>query len=134
TTYGGFFLPLFATGCNGAQCDPADFAQGLTPGDFLKGVGSDGTLNSYWSVNRKGIEQILNGAFTNNRIPNPPAVFSIGEKVGAGFAQANMKGANWRSNFGLRIVHTDQTSKGNVTGGGEISNAFGDFTPVTVTR
>ena len=134
TTYGGFFLPLSSTGCGGGPCGPSDFASGLTPSDFLKGVGPSGTLTSYWSVDRKVIEQILNGAFTNNRIPNPGSIFSIQEKVGGGFAQANLKGTGWKGNFGLRIVHTDQTSSGNVVGGGEISNAFGDFTPVTVKR
>src|SRR4029079_457355 len=115
TTYGGFFLPLAGTGCGGGACNPANFASGLPPTVFLKGGVSSGTLTSSWSVNRKMIEQILNGAFTNNRIPNPPAVFSIEEKVGGGFAQANLKGTNWRGNFGLRIVHTDQTSDGNVS-------------------
>jgi iron complex outermembrane receptor protein len=135
TTYGGFFLPLSATGCGGGPCNPANFASGLTPGDFLNAISAPGTLTSYWSVDRKGIEKILFGSFNGNRIPNPPEVFSVEEKVDGGFAMANLKGGGWKGNVGLRVVRTEQTSTGNVVGGaGEISNAFGDFTHVTAKR
>jgi iron complex outermembrane receptor protein len=135
TTYGGFFLPLSATGCGGHVCTPADFAAGLTPGDFLEGIGSSGTLSSYWSVNRGRVEDILFSSFNGARIPNPPEVFSVQEKATAAFAMANVKWATWRGNFGLRAVHTDQTSTGNIVGGaGEIQNAFGNFTHVSAER
>ncbi|HEY0371200.1 MAG TPA: TonB-dependent receptor [Thermoanaerobaculia bacterium] len=135
TTYGGFFLPLSATGCGGGACTASAFASGLTPNDFLDGIGSSGTLNSYWSVNRGRIEDILSSSFNGTRIPNPPEVFSVQEKATAGFAMANVKWANWRGNFGMRAVHTDQTSTGNIVGGaGEIENAFGNFTHVSVDR
>jgi iron complex outermembrane recepter protein len=137
TTYGGFFLPLSATGCNGGPCDPADFADGLTPSDFLGDIGSSGTLDQYWSVNRGNIERYLFGSFTGGRIPNPPEVFSVQETTYGGFVMASMEGDNgkWRGNFGLRAVGTDQESTGNIVGGaGEISNAFGNFTHVTDSR
>src|SRR6185369_4496921 len=101
TTYGGFFLPLAATGCGGHVCSPADFASGLTPSDFLDGIGGSGTLSSYWSVNRGAVEKILNGSFNGTRIPNPPEVFSVEEKATAGFAMANVNTGAWRGNFGL---------------------------------
>ena len=135
TTYGGFFLPLSATGCGGKTCNPSDFASGLTPSDFLSGIAVPGTLTSYWSVDRKTIERILNASFNGARIPNPPEVFSVEEKVAGGFAMANLKAGGWRGNAGLRLVRTDQTSTGNIVGGaGEIQNAFGNFTHVSVDR
>ncbi len=134
TTYGGFFLPLAATGCGG-PCTAAAFAAGLTPGDFLDGIAASGTLSSYWSVDRSRVEEILFNSFNGARIPNPPEVFSVEEKVAGGFAMANLKGNKWKSNVGLRIVRTDQTSTGNIVGGaGEIQNAFGNFTHVTADR
>jgi iron complex outermembrane recepter protein len=138
TTYGGFFLPLAGTGCSAAPCTPASFASGLTPSDFLANLAASGTLTSYWSVNRAMVEKILFAAFNANgatRIPNPPEVFSVEEKVAGGFAMANLKFAGWRGNAGLRLVRTDQTSTGNIVGGaGEIQNAFGNFTHVSADR
>lgn len=135
TTYGGFFLPLSATGCGGRVCTAADFAAGLTPGDFLSGIGTSGTLDSYWSVNRGRVEEILNGSFNGSRIPNPPEVFSVQEKATAAFAMANLRTGGWKGNVGLRVVRTEQTSTGNIVGGaGEISNAFGNFTHVSADR
>jgi len=135
TTYGGFFLPLAATGCNGHACTPADFFGGLVPGDFLDGVGGSGTLDSYWNVNRGNVERFLSGAFTGNRIPNPPEVFSVGETTYGGFAMGNLNFGKWKGNVGLRAVQTQQDSAGNVVGGaGEISNAFGNFTHVSTSR
>lgn len=135
TTYGGFFLPLSATGCGGRACTAADFAAGLTPGDFLAGVSMPGTLKSYWSVDRERVQSILSGSFNGTRIPNPPEVFSVQEKVTGAFGMANLKGNGWKGNLGLRVVRTEQTSTGNIVGGaGEIQNAFGNFTHVTAER
>jgi iron complex outermembrane receptor protein len=135
TTYGGFFLPLSASGCGGRACTAADFAAGLTPGNFLGDISAPGTLSSYWSVDRQRVQEILFNSFNGSRIPNPPEVFSVQEKVGGGFAMANLKGSNWKGNVGLRLVRTDQTSTGNIVGGaGEIQNAFGNFTHVSADR
>jgi iron complex outermembrane recepter protein len=138
TTYGGFFLPLLARGCGGRQCTPADFAGGMTPSDFLSGIGTSGTLDRYWSVNRGRVESILSGSFDGARIPNPPEVFSVTEATYGGFVMAKLRGGagrKWHGNIGLRAVVTDQESAGNVvSSAGEISNAFGNFTHVTVDR
>jgi iron complex outermembrane receptor protein len=137
TTYGGFFLPLLATGCNGRACTPADFAGGRTPGDFLSGIGAPGTLDSYWSVDRGRVESILFGSFNGARIPLPSEVFSVKEETYGGFVMAKLggSGGKWHGNVGLRAVVTDQESTGNVvSSAGEISNAFGNFTRVTVGR
>ena len=135
TTYGGFFLPLSATGCNGHACTPADFAGGVTPNDFLDDIASGGTLSRYWTVNRAAVERFLFGSFNGARIPNPPEVFSVTETTYGGFAMASVEWGGWKGNLGLRAVATDQESSGNVVGGaGEISNAFGNFTHVTANR
>jgi iron complex outermembrane receptor protein len=138
TTYGGFFLPLSGTGCNNGPCGPTNFASGLTPSDFLSALAASGTLTSYWSVNRSMIEKILFDSFNAsgaNRIPNPPEVFSVEEKVAGGFAMANLKFGDWRGNAGLRLVRTNQIATGNIVGGaGEIQNAFGNFTHVSSDR
>src|SRR5262249_7914860 len=72
TTFGGFSLPLQASGCGG-PCTPSSFADGLTPGDFLDNVAAPGTLTSYWQVDRGKVEQFLMNfpGVTANRIPNP---------------------------------------------------------------
>jgi len=135
TTYGGFFLPLLANGCGGHQCTAADFAAGLTPSNFLGDISIPGTLTSYWSVDRNRVQEILFNSFNGTRIPNPPEVFSVQEKVTGGFAMANLKWSNWKGNAGLRVVRTEQTSTGNIVGGaGEIQNAFGNFTHVSADR
>jgi iron complex outermembrane receptor protein len=139
TTYGGFFLPLFNNGCNGGTCTPADFADGLTPSDFLDNIALSGTLTSYWQVDRNHLEQILFGlpADVRARILNPPENYSVNEKTYGGYAMLKFGGPSWKGNLGVRVIRTDQDSRGNVvgTGGpGSISNAFGNFTPVQIKR
>ena len=137
TTFGSFFLPLLARGCGGRACTPADFAGGRMPDDFLSGIGAPGTLDDYWSVNRRRVESILFGSFNGGRIPLPSEVFSVKEETYGGFVMANLgrSGGTWRGNLGLRAVVTNQESTGNVvSSAGEISNAFGNFTRITVDR
>lgn len=142
TTYGGFFLPLLATGCNGGPCTSADFASGeLTPANYLKRTAAPGTLRSYWQVDRKKLEDILNGlpASVRARVPNPPENYSINEKAYGGYAMAKFEGQGWRGNAGLRVVRTEQVSKGNriglPAGPGTINdNPFGIYQPITVKR
>jgi iron complex outermembrane recepter protein len=138
TTFGGFFLPLLATGCGGGPCSPSDFADGLTPGDFLENVALSNTLTSYWQVDRKKLEDIFL-AFPHTRILNPTENYSINEKTYGGYALAKFGGVNWRGNIGLRVIRTDQTSRGNQLFASNpppdaIPNAFGAFLPIEVKR
>lgn len=138
TTFGGFFLPLQATGCGG-PCTPASFFGGLTPGDFLEDIASAGTLASYWQVDRGALQEFLLNfpGVEASRIPNPPENFSIEERALAGYVLGRFEGEGWRGNIGVRIVETEQTSSGNVSGAagpGAISNAFGNFLPVSFER
>jgi len=140
TTYGGFFLPLLASGCGG-PCDSADFAGGLTPGDFLDGVASSGTLDRFWQVDREQLEDIYYGLpeSVRARIINPPENHSVGEKALGGYGMLKFKGDTWRGNLGVRVVRTRQTSRGNLIGvppgeGTVDDNAFGVYLPVTEKR
>jgi iron complex outermembrane receptor protein len=139
TTYGGFFIPLSTTGCGGGPCLSSNFADGLTPNDFLENIALPGTLTSYWQVDRSKLEEIMFGlpASVRARIINPPENYSINEKTYGGYAMVKFGGTNWHGNIGLRVIRTDQLSRGNVvgTGGpGSINNAFGSYTPVSVKR
>jgi iron complex outermembrane recepter protein len=135
TTYGTFFAPMNAHGCNGGPCSAPFFAAGLTPGDYLNDIASGGTLTSYWLVNQQQVDSTYAANFTG-RIPNPPENFSIQEKAYAGYVMGNLSGDRWRGNVGVRVVRTEQNSKGNQTGVAdpEVSSPFGDYTPVSVDR
>ncbi len=136
TTFGGFFGPLTLTGCGGGPCTSADFADGLTPDDFLDNIALPGTLTSFFQIDRDKLQDIFL-AFPHPRIINPPENFSINEQTYGGYAMAKFSGPNWRGNLGLRVVRTDQLSKGNqvgTTGPGSIENAFGNYTPIEVKR
>ncbi|HYD86750.1 MAG TPA: TonB-dependent receptor [Vitreimonas sp.] len=138
TTFGGFFLPFAAAGCGG-PCTPGSFFGGLTPSDFLDDIASPGTLTSYWQVDRGLLrDYLLNWPGVEaGRIPNPPENFSIEEIAYGGYVLGRFEGDDWRGNIGVRVITTDQTSSGAVSGAagpGVISNAFGNFLPVTFQR
>jgi iron complex outermembrane recepter protein len=136
TTYGGFFVPLNTTGCGG-QCSASFFAGGPTPNDFLENISGPGTLSSYWQVNRDVVNSTLFDAFANTagRIPYPQQQFAVTEKAYAGYVMGNLEGESWKGNLGVRVVKTDQTSSGAlIKPDGQVTNAFGNFDPVTVDR
>lgn len=144
TTYGAFYLNLVGTGCGGRPCTSADFAGAQTPSDFLGNVALPGTLTRFFQVDRGKLQSILNGlpATARERIINPPENYSINEKVYGGYVMAKLGGKDegWNANFGLRVVHTDQTSRGNQLGvpastpGAVTTNAFGVYLPIQVER
>jgi iron complex outermembrane receptor protein len=140
TTFGGFFLPLQATGCGGGVCTPTSFAGGLTPSDFLENIASAGTLRSYFLVDNGKLDNIFFHlpASIQQRVPNYPAIFGVREKAYAGYVMGEFSGEGWRGNIGVRVVKTDQTSSGfiqqSVMQPGFVSDAFGIFQPVSVDR
>jgi iron complex outermembrane receptor protein len=140
TTYGGFFLPLAASGCGGAACTPTSFAGGLTPSDFLDNIAQSGTLTSYFLVDRTKLENIFNAlpASVTARVPNYASIFGVKEKAWAGYVMGEFGGDAWRGNVGVRVVQTKQTSSGfvqqSVMQPGYVSDAFGIFQPVSVGR
>ena len=142
TTFGGFFLPLQASGCGGV-CTPASFAGAVTPSDFLKDIAVGGTLTRYWQVDRKKLEQIYFGLPANvrARVPNYPEIFGVGEETYGAFVMGEFEGEGWRGNVGVRVVETKQKSNGFGTDaapgdnpGDEVSNAFGAFERIDVSR
>jgi len=141
TTFGGFFLPLLATGCGG-PCTSGNFFGGdLTPDDFLDNIAVPGTLTSYWQVDRDLLQSIYNNlpADVRARVINPPENYSIAERALGGYVMARFGGDNWRGNAGVRVVVTDQTSRGNQIGvppgpGTIDDNPFGVFRPIVVER
>ena len=145
TTYGSFFLPLSATGCGGRACTSADFAGGSLPGNYLSNIALPGTLRNYYNVDTDKLQQILLGqpAATRAQIPNPPYNYSVNEKVYGGYIMAKVGEPNvtvYHANIGLRVVRTEQTSRGNLLGvpattpGAVTNNAFGIYAPTTARR
>ena len=66
---------------------------------------------------------------------NWPAELDVKEKDSAAYLMANLAGNKWRSNVGVRVVRTQQTTVTNVPGGenpiGQ-ENIFGTYTPTVV--
>jgi iron complex outermembrane receptor protein len=140
TTYGGFFMPLEASGCGG-RCTAANFAGGPLPSDFAEDFAQPGALTSYWQVDRDKLQSIFYGlpASVRARVPNYPEIFSVQEKAFAGYVMGEFEGEGWRGNIGVRVINTEQTSTGYgtslaATDPGRVSNAFGDFRLISVTR
>ena len=142
TTYAPFFTGLT---CGGRACTSADFAGGSLPGNFLKNIAAPGTLTSYYNVDTGKVQAILEGQPAANRVQviNPPYAYSVNEKVYGGYVmvkagQPDVPG--FHANIGLRVVRTEQTSRGNLLGvpattpGAVTGNAFGVYQPVTVKR
>jgi len=144
TTYGGFYLPLVSTGCGGRPCQSADFAGGSLPDDFLSNLALPGTLTNYFNVDTGKLQAILNGqpAETRARVLNPPENYSINEKTYGGYIMVKVgepQVQGFHANIGLRMIHTEQTSRGNQLGvpattPGAIDNPFGTYMPITVKR
>lgn len=130
TTYGGFHVPINTT-------PSTAFADGLTPSDYLSDIAASGTLDSYWLTDLGAVEQILfdNLAAGPGRVFYPQQNFAVAEKVYGGYVMGNFEGEKWRGNLGVRVVQTDQDSSGQVISpGGSISNPFGNYDPITISR
>ena len=129
TTYGGFHIPINTT-------PSSAFAGPLTPPDFLDGIAAPNTLDAYWQIDRDATSDLLFSNLANaGRILYPQQSFSVDEDTLGAYVMANIDTQSWRGNFGLRVVETDQTSRGNVSSPtGQVENAFGNFDPVTADR
>lgn len=141
TTYGGFFLPLLASGCDNGPCTPASFANGLIPSNFGKNFAASGTLTSYFNIDRNRLEEIYASLPENvrARVLLPSENFKINEKTFGGYAMGKFGGDDWSGNLGVRIVQTKQRSSGNVVGvpagdGTVDDNPFGVYLPTTHKR
>jgi len=130
TTYGGFHVPINTT--------PASaFAGPLTPSDFLAEIAASGTLTEYWQIDPAATRQILFDNFNSGpgRVIYPQQNFSITEKGYAGYVMGDIESGKWSGNVGVRVVRTEQTSGGNIVSPqGSISNPFGNYDPISVSR
>lgn len=102
----------------------AQLSSGQTPSGFGDGLGLNDTLTKWAIADQGKLEQYL--ASKNVEYLNfLPAQFAVQEKITAGYAQANFDGGNFRGNFGVRYVHTAQTSSGKqtISGAGIPNNA-----------
>jgi iron complex outermembrane recepter protein len=144
TTYGSFFVPLTTNGCGGRPCQSSDFAGGSLPDDFLDNIALPGTLTNYFNVDTGKLQQILfsQPAANRARVANPPENYAINEKSYGGYVMVKVgepQVQKLHANIGLRVIHTEQTSSGNLLGvpagsPGAIDNPFGTYAPVTVKR
>lgn len=137
TTFGGFFLPFRASGCGGV-CTASSFGTGQTPRDYAKNIAVPGSLTNFFLPDGALIRDQI-GAFpaATDRIPLFSEIFSVDEQTYGGYVMGKLGGEGWRGNLGVRVVRTDQTSSGFVQGAegpGQVSNAFGEFLPVTEER
>lgn len=138
TTFGGFFVPFRDSGCDGGVCTAASFGGGLTPDDYLDNIAISGTLTDYFLPDPARIRDLI-GSFpaSTDRLPLYSEIFSVDEKTYGGYVMGRFAGEGWRGNLGVRVVRTDQVSRGFVQGAegpGQISNDFGTFLPVTEER
>lgn len=141
TTFGGFFLPLQAMGCGGV-CTPSFFGAGLAPSDFAENIAAPGSLVSYFrpdpDIIRETLGGFLDGLGPDARVPLFSEIFSVDEETIGGYVRGDFGGDNWRGNAGVRVVHTNQVSRGfRNTLPGETptdSSPFGDFIEVIEER
>ncbi|HSD73235.1 MAG TPA: TonB-dependent receptor [Steroidobacteraceae bacterium] len=129
TGYGSFHAPINGT-------PGTAFNGGLTPGDFLDDIAAPGTLDSYWQASTDRTEAFLFGQLAvAGRFYYPQQNFSVKEEVYGGYVMGNFEGERWRGNLGVRLVETDQESRGNlVSSAGSIQNIFGNYDPIAITH
>ncbi|MDB5366556.1 MAG: TonB-dependent receptor [Rhodospirillales bacterium] len=99
------------TGVPGNNTTLASLFGGNTPSGFSDGLAVNSTLTNWATADKGKLESYLisqNATY----LPYLPAQFSVQEKISAGYGQVNFDGGNFRGNFGLRFVHTEQTSTG----------------------
>lgn len=111
----------------------------MYPSDFASNLG--GNLSSNY-FKYDGAALGAWGAVPGNRLldytlrHNWTDEFSVGEKTAALYAMADLAGAGWSGNAGVRAIRTHQTTIVNLAGGPNPikGSAFGDYTPTTFER
>lgn len=99
----------------------------ISPGNFGSGIGAGpGFLSHFWVMDVNDIAAWQTAYDSEPTGPNYQGNFVIQEKDAAAYAMANLAGAGWRGNVGLRLIDTSQFSSSyNV-----VNDTF-VYTPVT---
>ncbi|MFM2042363.1 MAG: hypothetical protein RLY86_939 [Pseudomonadota bacterium] len=102
---------------NGANTPLAGVSGGPTPGGFLDGIDVGDALKNWLTVDEDLLKQFFNTRPANGFVDAAyfdflPAQFAVAEQIWGGYTQVNLEGDNYRGNFGLRVVHTEQESTG----------------------
>ncbi|HVK31311.1 MAG TPA: TonB-dependent receptor [Burkholderiaceae bacterium] len=132
--------PFFCPVGTQSPFDPANFPQGFQnyPGNFGAGLGGS-FPRDVWFYTAPQLAQynarLTNRATDGSRL-NWNSVYALKERSDAAYLQANLDGAGWSGNFGVRLVRTSESVTNNVavdaaTPGAVTSSAFGAFLPVT---
>ncbi|MFO1336821.1 MAG: TonB-dependent receptor [Burkholderiaceae bacterium] len=105
------------------------------PGDFGKGLGGGaGFLSHVWHLSPQAVQDFVL-AHSAKTTPYWPGELAVNEQVGAAYGMANLQGAGWRANAGLRLVSTRQKVDFNEPDGpNPVDSEFGPFTHVVETR
>ena len=90
-------------------------AGGNYPGDFASNLGVGQMPGNIWFWTPDQLSQ-LNALYANRKVTNDPGtsrfypngIYSMTEKNGAAYVQANFTGERWTANVGLRYVSTDE--------------------------
>ncbi|HEX5685460.1 MAG TPA: TonB-dependent receptor [Ideonella sp.] len=121
-----------ATVEEGACPANAEWDGTLYPSNFGRGFGGGANfLRNMWRLPPGTVEAAVK-ANTTKTEPYWPGEFTVGEKTLAAYAMANLVGAKWRANAGVRLVQTRQATDFNVPEGEAPidSPTFGPYTPV----
>ncbi|MBL4908545.1 MAG: TonB-dependent receptor [Alteromonadaceae bacterium] len=86
----------------------ADFSASF-PTQYLQGIGSEKTLKEYAFVDINKLDQAFN-QLTFIQGEEKPSTFDIKENTLASYVKLNFSGNNFRGNFGIRVVHTQQNA------------------------
>ncbi|MGK5074098.1 TonB-dependent receptor [Janthinobacterium sp. ZB1P44] len=109
----------------------------LYPGNFASNLGGNLPTN-YFRYDGDALAKWA--AIPGNRNPDRVArhnwrdEFKLQEKTQAVYGMANLAGDNWSGNFGVRAVHTKQSTTVNSSGGPITGSAFGAYSQNTYDR
>jgi iron complex outermembrane recepter protein len=116
------------TVCDGTTNAPLPTWSGLTyPGNFGKGLGGS-VLSNVWQLSRNDVLTWAN-QYDPLQSSDVSEVWSgemrLKERDSAAYAMANLQGAHWRGNVGVRLVRTHESSTSNLP-----ADLYPDRTPL----
>ncbi|MDE1148606.1 MAG: TonB-dependent receptor [Azospirillaceae bacterium] len=137
-------------GCcaNGGWGVATPTASGTYPSGYASNLGGP-ILNNIWTLSEAQIAAFDNAYGINNPDPIPgqdassryywPGSFKVTEQDSAAYVMANVGGAGWSGNFGVRFVDTNVNSLVYVsatssTPGAITTSAFGPYVPTSISH